>query len=483
MKKHSLWLWAGLLLLSACASNPATKHKDFVLMSEKQELALGQKLAAQYNAQLHLLDKKDPLSVYVNEVGQHVAKVADRPELFYHFRVVDDATINAFALPGGHIYIHRGLLNHLNSEAELAAVLGHEIGHVTARHAVQRYTQIQGYRLGMIVTSIFVPMQPGTGNLTDLLAASFISGFGREQELQADELALRYAPRAGYDPSAVVQLLKTLQLVENVDKKERKDAGEKVQEYHGAFASHPKTKKRILKAMEQAKASHQEGIINHDRILAALEGYPYGDRAEEGAVVGQKFFHPDLAMQLAFPKRWVIKNTPQALTARVRKEKVYFQLAIKSLSKRASAKEVLVSLFPKRHISNITEGKTLGYPSAHARIMASAPHVSKAAIDAIVWLKDSQAFIMMMWAKRDEINQYEHDFSAIRASLKPFDDKQGSGIPRIALHIWKAGDSWQKLAKQSHDILGRFTADRIAALNGMRLDESPKKGDVVKSVQ
>ncbi|MBN4082554.1 M48 family metalloprotease [Mariprofundus ferrooxydans] len=469
--------------IAGCATNPVSKEKDFVLMSEKAELALGLKLAKQYNQQLPLLDEKDPLSVFVNEVGQRVATVADRPELFYHFRVVDDATINAFALPGGHIYIHRGLLNHLNSEAELAAVLAHEIGHVTARHAVQRYTQIQAYQLGMMVTSIFVPMQPGASSLTDLLAASFISGYGREQELQADDLAIKYIPKAGYDPAAVIQLLATLKRLEEIDNKEKKDAGDKVNEYHGAFASHPETKKRIAQARQQAKISGREGLINHQRMLSALDGYPYGDKSEQGAVVGQRFLHPELNLQLKFPDRWVIKNTPQAVTARIRQKKVYFELSIKSLSKRRTAAKLLESLFPKRHIEGLTSSTVMGYPSAHARVKASAPHVSEAYIDATVWLKGSQAFLLFMWAPRNDIYQYEADFKAIRNSLKFYDEKKSGGIPRIALHIWKKGDSWSSLARQSHQILGRFTADRIAALNGMGLTQRPKAGYIIKTVK
>ncbi|MDQ6954164.1 MAG: M48 family metalloprotease [Mariprofundaceae bacterium] len=484
MKQLNYLLFSIILMsLNACATNPASKGKDFVLMSEKEELSLGLSLAKQYNKELPLLDKKDPLAVYVNEVGQRVAAVADRPELFYRFRVVDDVTINAFALPGGHIYIHRGLLNHLNSEAELAAVLGHEIGHVTARHAVQRYTQIQAYQLGMFVSSIFVPIQPGMSNLTNLLAASFISGFGREQELQSDQLALRYAPLAGYDPYAVVQLLATLKRLENVDKKEKKDAGEKIKEYHGAFASHPETQKRILQSIQQAKSSQKEGLINHQRMLVALDGYPYGDSPSEGAVVGQRFLHPELNLQLEFPNRWVIKNASQALTARIRQEKVYFELSNKSLSKRRTAAALLEAIFPKRHIENLTSGSVMGYPSAHARIKASAPHVSKAYIDATVWLKGSEAFIITMWAPRADISQYEADFSSILDSLKKYNEKESGGIPRIALHVWKKGDSWPQLAKQSKSILGRFTAERIAILNGMDLTQIPKLGTIIKTVQ
>jgi len=470
-------------LISACATNPVSKENDFVLMSEKSELALGLKLAAQYNQQLPLLDEKDPLAMFVNEVGQRIATVADRPELFYHFRVVDDATINAFALPGGHIYIHRGLLIHLNSEAELAAVLAHEIGHVTARHAVQRYTQVQGYQLGMLVTSIFIPMQPGTSNLTNLLAASFISGYGRKQELEADKLALKYILKAGYDPHAVEHLLMTLKRIETIHKKENNDAGDKIIEYHGAFASHPETQKRILQSQQQRKIIHRKGLINHQRILAALDGYPYGDNPEQGAVVGQYFLHPALNLQLKFPKRWVIKNTPQAITARIRQKKVYFELSIKPLSKRYSASKLLSSMFPKRHIEGLTSGTIMGHQSAHARIKASAPHVSQAYIDATIWMNNAQAFLLFMWAPRNDIDQYDSDFKSILDSLTFYNEKASGGIPRIVLHIWKTGDSWAALARQSHQILGRFTAEKIAVLNGMEATTTPSTGYIIKTVQ
>ncbi|MDQ6974151.1 MAG: M48 family metalloprotease, partial [Mariprofundaceae bacterium] len=308
--KGIIYLCTLLALLPSCATNPVSKGHDFVLMSEKEELNLGKQLNVQYHQQFVLLNDKDPLAVYVNEVGQKVAKVSDRPDLFYHFYVVDDAIINAFALPGGYIYIHRGLLNYLNSEAELAAVLAHEVGHVTARHAVKRYTQVKAYQVGMTMASIFIPIQPVAGNLSNLLAATFISGFGREQELQSDELALTYIPKAGYDPYAVAQLLNTLKRLEDLDKKEQKDMGDQVREYHGAFASHPETKQRIADVEVKEQRLHQQGFINHDRFLSKIDGYPYGDSAKDGAVVGQRFLHPKLHLQLLFPKRWVIKNRP-----------------------------------------------------------------------------------------------------------------------------------------------------------------------------
>jgi len=478
---YLIWLAFGLFL-SACASNPVSKKQEFVLMSEKQELALGQQLAAQYRQQLSLLAEDSAAAQYVNQVGQRLATVADRPELFYHFYVVDDATINAFALPGGHIFIHRGLLNHLNNEAELAAVLGHEIGHVTARHAVRRYTQIQSYQMGMAITSIFVPIPQAIGNISKLLATSFISGFGREQELQADLLALKYAPKAGYDPHAVIALLSTLQRLEHIRTLEKKDAGEKSPEYHGAFATHPETSQRIKQAAAQAERQHQDGFINHHRMLAVLDGLVYGENPKQGAVIGQRFIHPDLKLQLKFPKAWLIHNSNNSLNAKIRKKQVFFTLSLKNLNKRQSTRQVIEQLFKAKNIIRLNTGTTLGYPSAHARILSQAPKVRHAMIDATVWLKGSQAFVMLMWANEKDFSLYQKDFSAIRASLKSY-HQGNAGVPRLHLHIWHASDTWQGLAKQSKHILGRFTADKLAALNGMDLTEQPSTGTLIKTVQ
>jgi len=483
MKRPVFAILALLLSLSACATNPATKGSDFVLMSEEQELKLGQQAAAEVAKSMVLLPENDPLARYVDSIGQRMAKVSDRPELFYRFHVVDDSTINAFALPGGYIYIYRGLLTHLNSEAELAAVLGHEIGHVTARHAVKRYTQAQAYQLGMMVTSIFVPIPQAAGQLSDLLALAIIQGYGREAESQADELALKYLARAEYDPHAVIGILETLKRLDDIDSLEKKDAGEKVEKYHGAFASHPETEKRIKDAVELASARQVGGgLINRNALLLAMDGYPYGDSPEQGAVVGRRFLHPDLGIQMEFPKDWVITNNPASLNARIRKQKVFFQFQLKELRKRRSARELLEQLFPKRKMGAITTGEQAGMPYAKTTVRISAPHVSEAMVDARIFLKGSKAFIILMWAKRDEFERYTVDFNRIASSLRNYDKGRDGDVPRIKLHTWKADDSWKRLAADSHQILGRFTAEKIAALNGMDIKKTPEPGQIIKIV-
>ncbi|MDQ7000995.1 MAG: M48 family metalloprotease [Mariprofundus sp.] len=473
-----------LLVLSACATNPATKSSDFVMMSEEQELALGQQAAAEVSKSLPLLDAKDPLVRYVDSVGQKLAAASDRPELFYRFHVVDNADINAFALPGGYIYIHRGLLIHMNSEAELAAVLGHEIGHVTARHAVKQYSKAQAYQLGAMITSIFLPIPQGVSTLSNLVAMAVIRGYGREAELQADELSIRYLARAGYNPNATIGILKTLKRLEDIDVREKKDAGDKVEKYHGAFSTHPETEQRIREAVSRASINQVEtGLIRHQAMLSAVDGYPYGDSAEQGAVVGQRFLHPDLGIQLKFPEGWVITNTPASLQARLRQKDVYFQLQLKELRKRQSAAEVLRSIFPSRHLKMLDPGTQSGMPFAHAEVRMSAPHVSQAMIDAYVFLKGDQAFMLAMWSKRDDFSRYTGDFSSIARSFRDYDSKRDGDIPRITLHHWQANDSWEKLAATSNQVLGRFTADKLAALNGMDITEHPRTGTLIKTVR
>jgi predicted Zn-dependent protease len=472
------------LLLGSCAKNPASGKQDFVMMSEKEELKIGQQIFHEMKKNMLLLPEKDPLALYVDRIGQKVAATSDRPELFYRFYVVDNSTINAFALPGGYIFMHRGLVNHMNNEAELAAVLGHEIGHITARHAVQQISKAKAYQLGMAITSVFVPIPQAAGMLSDLMAMAIIQGFGREAELQSDELSIRYLTRAGYDPNATIGILKTLKRLDELDTKEKTDAGEKVEKYHGAFSTHPETESRIKEAIAEAASKQgSAGFANQGAFLAAVEGYPYGDSTEQGAVVGRRFLHPDLGIQLKFPEDWVITNTASALNARLRQQKVYFKLQVKDLQLRQSGEEIIKEFFTDRHIGEIETKTTNGMSHSRAFVQQSAPNVSKAMIDANIFLRGSKAFVLLMWSERDSFDTHKGMFKQIANSFRDYDKERDGDIPRIRLHVWKAGDSWEGQAQKSHNILGRFTAEKLAALNGMELSEQPRNGQLIKTVQ
>ncbi len=477
-----------VFLVAGCAVNPVSKKSEFVLMSESQELQLGRKMAEKFGKELQLLPASDPLVRYVDRVVQKLAAHSDRPELIYRFHVIDEDTLNAFALPGGYIYIYRGLLNHLNDESELAAVLGHEIGHVTARHAVQRYTKVQSYQLGKMIASVLLPIPQGVGNLTDMLALAVVQGFGREDELQSDELSIRYLQASGYDPRATVRLLETLKRVERLQQDEKKDAGEKVEVYHGAFASHPETEKRIRDAVAKLETGGARipalNSAGHTAMLRHLEGQPYAGSARDGAVLGQRFIHPEMGLALHFPDGWVIRNGKQALTARVRKKRVYFRLTLREMAKRMTAQELLRKLLPARRIRGpMRHGQRDDWQWARVQADVSQPHVSKARVDLSVWLHGGKALLLALWAPRDEVAAWQSQFDTIVASLHRYSRAKDGTVPKIVLHTWRADDSWKQIARRDGMVLGPFTARRLAVLNGMDARDHPEAGRLVKLVR
>jgi len=337
----------------------------------------------------------------------------------------------------------------------------------------------------MAVASIFLPIPQAAGQLSDLLALAVIQGYGRKDELQADELSIKYIARAGYDVHATTRILQTLQRLEDLRIREAKDVTGKAPEiYHGAFASHPETKKRIEQAVAEV-AAHQSELteIGHKAMLAALDGYPYGDSPEQGAIVGQKFLHPKLGIQLEFPANWAIKNSPQALTARLRRKKAFFILQLKELQKRQSGKQVLRELFPGRTLEALKKTQRNGFKVTQAIVNASAKQVGQARVLATVALDGPRAWILLAYSRGAKFKAYRADFESIAASFRHYDPKRDGDIPRIHLHTWRRGDSWHVLAQRSHHILGRFTADKLAALNGMDLNESPKPGMIIKNVR
>jgi predicted Zn-dependent protease len=208
----------GILLLTHCAKNPVTGGKDFVLMSEQQEIQMGAQAHKDVMKEYGMLENPQ-LQAYVTRVGKALAAKSHRPNLDWHFTVVDSPEVNAFALPGGYIYVTRGIMAYLNSEAELAGVLGHEIGHVTARHGVRQQSAATAAGLGAILGSILVPGLDNQAGATLLqqLSQSLIAGYGREHELESDRLGAEYLAKTAYNPQAMVEVIGVLKNQELYD--------------------------------------------------------------------------------------------------------------------------------------------------------------------------------------------------------------------------------------------------------------------------
>lgn len=312
-------LFAALLclgLLANCAVNPVTGRQNFVMMSESEEVRTGKKGDEEVRKQYGIYDNP-ALQRYVDEVGQRIAQKSHRGNLEYHFTVVDSPEINAFALPGGYIYITRGIMAYLNSEAELAAVLGHEIGHVTARHGVQQYSASMAASIGVALGSILVPeLRGGAQDLLNLLSNALISGYGREHELEADRLGAEYLARAGYNPQAMVKVVGILKDQELFDAEIAREESREPRRYHGLFATHPDNDTRLKEVVgEASRFATAKSDERQAAYLARINGLVYGDSPSQGIVRGSRFLHEGLGFALSFPQNWRIKNAPDKVIA------------------------------------------------------------------------------------------------------------------------------------------------------------------------
>ncbi len=298
-----------LLVIAGCSVNPATGQREFSLVSEGQEVAIG--LQADHAAQdQYGLYPDAELARHVDQIGQRLAKTSERPDLKWTFRVIDTPVVNAFAIPGGHIFVTRGILATLNSDAQLAGVMGHEIGHVTARHTAKQMTQQQIAGLGLGLGTAFVHGFDKVAGLASQGIGLLFLKYSRDDETQADELGIRYATRAGFDPREIPA---TYAMLKKLSEKEG-------QSIPGFLSTHPdpgdrETRTRTL--ADQAVAGKTGSLlINANEYKQTLAALVYGDDPRQGYLDGARFYHPEMHFQLDFPDGWKVDNGRAAITAR-----------------------------------------------------------------------------------------------------------------------------------------------------------------------
>ena len=317
---YQLALLCLLPFLTSCSINPATGSANLVLMSEKREKEIGQEEHQKVLASMPLYED-EKLLAYVREVGNRAASVSHRPEFEYTFNVIDSPEINAFALPGGYVYVNRGLLTFMNSEAELAAVLSHEIGHITARHAVQQQAKGRLAQTAVTVGGIVTAVATGSGyvgsqisEIASIWAQSGLSGFGREHELEADSLAAEYLVKAGYDPAAMIDVITVLKNQEDFNRLVTNNSGG----YHGLFATHPRNDTRLQQAIAQVGKIEGNDITETDntKFRNSLDGLIIGaSQHSQTKDERNRYYQALLGYTLVFPAEWEIIETTTTVTA------------------------------------------------------------------------------------------------------------------------------------------------------------------------
>ncbi len=326
---HHPWLHLLLsaALLVGCATstvrNPVTGENERTVMDEASEIAEGKKAHEQVLAEYGMYPNPK-LQAYVNDIGQRLAKQSERSQLAWHFTVLDSPEINAFALPGGYVYVTRGIMAYMESEADLAGVIGHEIGHVTARHGAQRATRQQTAGVGVIAATILgaVLETAGLGGAGQLasqvsqsVAAGYISSYGREQELQADRLGAAYLSRTQYDPRNMISVIQVLKNQERFADDAARAEGRTPPPRANWLASHPSNDKRLQDITQIAQQYQGKyGDDGRARYLQAIDGMTFGESREQGVTRGRNFYHEPMGIALTAPQGWKVQNEANSIT-------------------------------------------------------------------------------------------------------------------------------------------------------------------------
>jgi len=302
-------LLVAIVLISGCSTNPATGEQSFTaFMDAEDEIRVG---AEEHPKMLEAFGgtyDDRALTAYLNAIGQRMVAKSELPDLKFQFFVLNDDTVNAFALPGGYVYISRGLIALAEDEAELAGVIGHEIGHVTARHSAQRYSSAMATNIGLTAVSIIgsvLGAPSGLGNLASFGAQAALQSYSRGQELEADKLGVRYMTQLGYDPSALGDFFSKLDAHTNIHAKK---AGRSADTFN-IMQTHPRTSDRINQAKELAKT---ETPPDARRVrlpfLSQIDGLLFGKDPKEGFMKGDTFIHPELGFKFDFPPNFKVDN-------------------------------------------------------------------------------------------------------------------------------------------------------------------------------
>jgi predicted Zn-dependent protease len=467
------------LFIAACASNPVTGKQDFVMMSEQQELELG----SQYHQQVmkQYKEYKNPqLLAYINEIGQDLAKNSHRENLIFRFHLLDSPEVNAFAVPGGYIYITRGIMAYMQNEAQLAGVLGHEIGHVTARHSVRQHAQQQ--LAGLVGMAVAI----GTGNrdamqMSNLLGGAIISGYGRTHELESDRLGAEYLAKTGYDASKMIDVVGILKDQELASRARAEAEGREPRSYHGLFASHPRNDlrlKEVIAASKQFQAPVKRSE-NTAKFMRLMNNVTYGDTQSQGIVDGNRFYHKDLNLHIAFPQGWTISNQPTQIVAQNARTNQALVFKMQDRNERISSQQFLQKTF-----DNFRNGQSVATKEDQAYAGNAVVRVGQANRNAVVGAvyRGNSAFVLVgIGNEKLPARELLSTMQSLR-KLNASEKRNQAAEKKIKVVKAKSGDTFAKLAKGSSR-LGRYAEQELRLLNGMYPQGEPQVGQLIKVIR
>jgi predicted Zn-dependent protease len=475
-------LGAGALALALVAGAPPVRAQIF--MSPQQEKQVGADEHKKIVPQFGGLYTERNLGGYVSNLGQTLARSSDDPSIGYTFTLLNSPIVNAFALPGGYVYVTRGLLALANSEAELGGVIGHEVGHVTGHHTAKRYDRavgsaILGGLLGALTGSQIV------GNIANLGGQAYVAGFSRSQEYEADLKGVRTLARAGYDPFAQADFLDTLRREEQLTSKL---SGQEKARFQ-FFATHPNTADRVQKAAEEAQKQGVGGPYGKPRkrndYLSQIDGMIYGDDPKQGFIRGRTFSHPDLRIKFTVPPGFALQNSDEAVAARAQDgSMIIFDGG--RVAPGTDPVRYLQSDFAeeiKAQPQNIRAFDVNGLRAASG--LAQGQTESGQVIVKMVAIQPSpqQMYRFLCLAPADGFGAREAGFDQTIRSFQRLSNQEASALKPLRIRVVTAGagDTAQSLAARM--VFEDFREERFRVLNGLNPGDAVKSGERYKIIQ
>ena len=455
-----------------CAVNPATGRSQLMLISEAQEAAMGREADPEIVAQYGLYD--DPLiQDYVQALGEDLAAKSERPDLPWEFKVLDDPLVNAFALPGGYIYVTRGILAHFDSEAELAAVLGHEIGHVTARHSANQLSK-QTLATGLLIAgSLALDYdEQYIAGLAGIAAQLMFLKFSRDDERQADALGLRYIDRQGYDPRPMTNVFETLG---RVSEAAGGGAGPKWASTHPA----PENRVQLLNGqIAQMGVDFTGRPIRRQEYLARIDGIVFGQDPREGYFVGNAFYHPELKLQLEFPRGWTFQNQRAAVSALSPQKDALMQM---SLAEADSVAEAERKFYQQSGVTRSGSWQPLAPPSAVGSDFELADQ-QNTLLGRVSFAKiGDNVYQIVGFSRRGSWRGYEQLLGEAISTLKPLTDRRHLNVQPKKIDLVTL-DRRMTLEEFNRRYPSTVDLNYLGILNQAQPDTVLEKGALVKRV-
>lgn len=476
--RRSAFVLLTAAVCAACATNPVTGQRELALMSEEQEIQLGRQSDAEIRKTMGIYEDA-ALQRYIEQIGLKLAKASERPHLPWSFAVVDSPAINAFAVPGGFIYLTRGILPFLDSEAELAGVLGHEIGHVTARHSVAQYSRQTAAGLGLGVLGIFVPEVQQAAPLAEAGLGALFLKYGRDDEREADRLGVRYNAVNGWDPAGVAGMLNTLARLDEASGSRRG--------VPNWLSTHPAPADRVQEAqtfIAEARAAHpQADAVNKAAYLEHVDGIVFGDSPEKGVVRGGEFLHRDLRFGVRFPNGWEISNGDEQVASK-RPDADHYLILELVQAQGGSLEQIARQQMTKAGFQfvddaradinglNAVIGTYRGTMEGLGQVGARAAHIAHG----------DRVYLLVGIAPAAQFNGAVSAFDQAIRSFRPLTAAQAAAIKanRVDLYTARGGDSWESLASRSGD--QSIRASTLAIMNHSVPTQAPRAGDRLKIV-